>query len=709
MKRFLVFLLVLVVAVYLIFLGWSAVGIASRMDEGQVFSLDPTQEQTAALGEPYTLELQGRGFSSKTRVSMHMDVNNSTAIVASFPFDEIIFDMELVGNHLFFASNEEGLRSLDVSDPLKPVMNFNYKQNTIFYDIEQKDGVVYASCLNQGVRICRLLEQGRISKNWTILPTNAPALASKVVGNYLYVATSKTKTGLLVYDLERLDEAKPIAVIDTGHRINGIGTYKGYLYFSQGTGGVGIYQIGEGGVPFEIERLDVKKQAKSVTVTGDFLYFLDNGWLAQYDLREPGKPVKIVEQHLFSSPRELFYFDGLIVVTDNNSGIRILETDQDELSEPASFINLGGNCHAVVKIGHLLYISVAHVGIKVLDLDKLKPRQVVKTIQAPRIVKSFHFVGDYVYFNDIYSGLFYRDMSQQERPASLLTNKPVETIKQVGNYLYVMKKFQGIEIYNVTAPSSPRLVNFLPEIKGNGFAFDNNHYVSISGDGIELYGADGMNPPHLLDEATGFIVLYATMKDDLVIVACEREGVRLYRIENDQLVFQSRLQLPFPLNSFSSALKAEVNGNILFVANGDAGLMIADVKDPDKPEVLSSLNVPGQASDLLIEGEKLYLLSRYCGVHTIDISDLRAPTLLDTVSLTDVWRGLQRHGDLLYVGNRYMGVTAIPFPQEIENVDVLSTDKLRLMIPSPKFPGRYSLQVRSQGKALTAQGCVTFQ
>lgn len=711
MTRPLFAFLCMLALVYLFALGWSVSRVAANFSHGKELFLKPVPPLTARFGETLELELEGGGFAADTRVLTHMDVNNRSAVVASYPVEGIIYDMELVGNQLFVVGNKGGIRSFDVRNPLKPVMKGKTaRKTTMFLDMERRGRKFFFSCANQGVMTCRLSETGKLI-DWKTLPTAGAAVDTAVVGRYLYVAVNSAKIGLLVFDLDKLDDKAPVANVITGFSIRGVEAYGNTLYVPMGgKGGVGIFRLNADGLPVEIGRITTKRAVRSVTVTKKNLYVLENNRITQYSLEKPEEPQLIAEQEHFSLPHKLYDFGETIFVSDNHSGLGVIDFNQAVLPEQAEFFSLGGDTRAAVKVGGYLYAAVANVGIKVLNLDKVKPRQVAKTIKTPGLVRDFKIIKDHIYISDNPGGLIRLDL---KNPGSMerLSFSWLTGFAHVGKYMYLAHQKSGIEVFAVDDPAAPRKVAEWDELRVSGHMGTDGLYLLLmkGRDGLNLYRLNGLEPPRFVDKVEDIIVSQILIESDLVIVAGEREGVRLYRIEDDKLVFLSRLKLPFPLDQFSIALNLKLEGDILFIANGDAGLMIADIKDPGKPKLLSSVQVPGQATDMLIEGDRLYLLCRYNGLHTIDISNLSDPRLLASVSLTDVWRGLQRDGDLLYIGNRFMGVTAIPFPEEIKAVEVVSDTKLKVRIPSPKIPGRYCLQVTNSGRMATAEGVLTFQ
>lgn len=708
MNRIVYVSIALLGGLYLFLLGWSAAGFSSYATAITDFSIVPPAFQQGTMTDTLTVDLQGQGFGSETRVFSHMDINNQSAVAGSFPVSGIVFDMEHVGDLLFIASNVDGFRMLDISEPLKPVMlPRHFLANTVILDIESKGSDLYLSCGVQGVKIREVTADNRLTGGQS-LPISTAAVASKVVGRFLYVAADKG--GLLVYDLDALEGGQPVATIRSEYPIRGVDSYGGFLYTVASKGGIYIYRILEDGLPLKIGELSIETYAKSITIVDDFLYVVENNKISQYTLRDPQLPQLISEQIHFSSPQKLYHFGDKIYVADNHSGLGIIDNTARNLSEKADFLHLGGDPRAVLKIGRLLYVAVANAGIKIVRLDHILTRQVVSTITTPGLVKDFVFKGDYIYVADSVGGVGYQKVTDPAAVMTPLVTKMSESLALMDDILWVAKRQGGLAAFDLADPGKPKLIGQWPAIASRAVA-SFGHYLVIAngGEGVELFDASVVSQPRVLDRIVDLFANKVFVVDGLLIVAGEKEGVRFYRIEADRFVFLSRLYLPFPLGRFSAALDIQVVDSTLYVANGAAGVMIADIKNPLAPKILSSISLPGYANALLVEDERVYVLSRFSGLHVIDVADLSSPRVLASISMSDVSGSLWKHDDLLYLGNLFMGVTAIPVPRELQTVDLLSPEHLRVTVPPEKYPGRYSLQISSSEDIVVAEGVLEFQ
>jgi len=75
------------------------------------------------------------------------------------------------------------------------------------------------------------------------------------------------------------------------------------------------------------------------------------------------------------------------------------------------------------------------------------------------------------------------------------------------------------------------------------------------------------------------------------------------------------------------AQDAAFQDDLLYVAQGEGGLMIIDVSDPEKPDILSSVNtnVRGYFTKIIKKDDAVYLAAGSFGVSVVDVSDPLLP------------------------------------------------------------------------------------
>jgi hypothetical protein len=114
-------------------------------------------------------------------------------------------------------------------------------------------------------------------------------------------------------------------------------------------------------------------------------------------------------------------------------------------------------------------------------------------------------------------------------------------------------------------------------------------------------------------------------------------------------------------NSYMSdqALGLDVSYPYVYLANAGDGFSIIDVRDKDAVTVVGSVDTPGIATDVLIDGNLAFVADGPGGVQIIDISDYAAPQIIGSYDTPGLARRLEKQGNTLYVADGPTGVQVL--------------------------------------------------
>jgi hypothetical protein len=74
------------------------------------------------LGKDLEVTLTGRGFDSKTRVSVYLDSGNKKAIIGAVDTPDHVQSVTVVGATAYVSDGSGGLQVIDVSTPTNPLV-----------------------------------------------------------------------------------------------------------------------------------------------------------------------------------------------------------------------------------------------------------------------------------------------------------------------------------------------------------------------------------------------------------------------------------------------------------------------------------------------------------------------------------------------------------------------------------------------------------
>lgn len=139
--------------------------------------------------------------------------------------------------------------------------------------------------------------------------------------------------------------------------------------------------------------------------------------------------------------------------------------------------------------------------------------------------------------------------------------------------------------------------------------------------------------------------LYTTAWWDTVV-----GDLKLWPFEPDVL---GRLLLPPAANGVAVA------GNYAYIADGYAGLRIADISNPLSPTVVAVYDTPGFAYDVVVAGERVYIADGTFGLSIVDVSNPTTPVPLGAHNTPGTAYGVTVAGQYAYVADGASGTLQV--------------------------------------------------
>ncbi|MFQ6609456.1 MAG: hypothetical protein ACE5D7_01520 [Fidelibacterota bacterium] len=217
------------------------------------------------------------------------------------------------------------------------------------------------------------------------------------------------------------------------------------------------------------------------------------------------------------------------------------------------------------------------------------------------------------------------------------SNHELLDVEIAGNIMMIPGGLGGTAIFNVIDPLSPVQISSIsiPE-------FEYNRAYNWEIKGQVAYGsgrADGMVVISLSSHSNPYIISYLGASDPYsyehlrannttLLVSAHSGGVLFYDITNHhEPEFMSQVTTD---NAWATAL----NGNLAYVADGDAGVSVIDFQDPENPSLLTTVGTSGAAKDVRIQNGRLFVAVGNSGVDLFDINEPEMPQFITNYNTT---------------------------------------------------------------------------
>jgi hypothetical protein len=203
--------------------------------------------------------------------------------------------------------------------------------------------------------------------------------------------------------------------------------------------------------------------------------------------------------------------------------------------------------------------------------------------------------------------------------------------------------------------------------------------------GSRLFVAAGNRGLHRFDLDQGQLRYAGTYYDDGYYRNLKAWKNRVYVADTRRglVVLDLASELPTTtwIQSNSTAYGLHLEQDLAFVAAYEHGLQIFDISEPDSPALIGSLETPGYAWDVWVNGRFAYIADFDEGLTIVDVSSPSAPRYVTTVTWTRRYQSaeiVRGEGTIAYVGAADHGLIIIDISDPLHPVVAAKYRPLRI-------------------------------
>ncbi len=437
----------------------------------------------------------------------------------------------------------------------------------------------------------------------TSLPTPSGILSLDVAGDYAELGSADS--GLLVVDIADPDNPQMAAQLPIDDRIVGLSYEPPYAYLGAFSAGFHIVDLRVPTNPVLVGRFTTYPIPYRVVANQGLAFAADGlGALTVLDVRTPWAPEDIGRIHVPCDVRGIavagshVYVVGAQGIVGGRGGFHVIDATNPSSAPQASPVAALPPLHTGLvsdRIGYMLGTD-DDGSLVVLDLGDPMVPQVLATLPGTHgtdidlgtgraYVISYQTDGRY---------LLVIDISSPSHP-ELESSAPVQALSPRalavgGTRAAVAAGDAGLLIFDLPEDGSPVLVATIP-MKGE--AVD-----------VDLAGS-------------------------LAIMCCDPFGIEIVDIENVARGVVGSLPMDRPYS-------VTVNGSQAYVGT-HAGLDLISISDPERPAFLSHVDIPPLALSVAVANEMAYVANGNGGFQVIDVRNISSPVVIGGSALRMNW------------------------------------------------------------------------
>jgi hypothetical protein len=238
-----------------------------------------------------------------------------------------------------------------------------------------------------------------------------------------------------------------------------------------------------------------------------------------------------------------------------------------------------------------------------------------------------------------------------------------------GNYAYIASGKTGLRILDISDPDDPAEIGYCDTPgEANGVAVSGN-YAYVADMMCDLRVIDISNPSHPHEIAwleTGTMAYDVDCDENFVYLVDRWDGLKIIDISNP---YQPTIVGAWT-SSMSNVLCVTIAGSSAYVGCGSQGLVVVDIREPNSPAFLASIQTPSVPVDVFVSGDLAYVIAS--GLRILDVSEPADPHLFSVTDVTGGARAVVAEQNYAYVptysnGVRILDVSSPSSPFEVSD------------------------------------------
>lgn len=509
---------------------------------------------------------------------------------------DIVMDIEVKGNYAYIV-NHDGLYAINVADPTTPTVTDFHDTTSGAWGVVVVNNLAYIADQRAGLRIVDVTDPAILTEVGYYSSSGTWACDVAVAGDYAYISDCWARNVRIV-DISDPYNPTLVGYVDTSHTPGAmalsIAVANGYAYIAQVEDGLTVVDVSDPTEPFEVPYSSTFNRAKSVATNGSYVYVADgSSGLWVIDISDPTSPIE-VGLYDTGGAVDVAVTPGYALVADDSGDLRVADISSPANPEEIGLYDTSGYGVGLAMTGTHIYSAAREDGILVIDV--LNPA-------IPIEIGSF------------------------------TTTARANDVAVMGSYAYVVTD-AGLSVLNITDPSTPYEVGFLPLFfpvqRSTINVVTGYAYIKIDCYMIIADISDPTHPTIVSITKTGYIYDMAIMGNYAYVA--ESRALRLFDISTPSAPTEVSFYQIRHINAVDAV------GNYVFVTLNSGGLHIFDVSDPLSPAEVAVYPMNTSTYDVTIQQDYAYIASSR-GLDIVNVSDPTAPFEAGFYDLASAYRG----------------------------------------------------------------------
>ena len=648
------------------------------------------------VGQALHLTVEGTGFDNETNFMLVLDSGNQQAIVYSTETFGATDTILRNGQVLYLGNRGRVVHQYDIGKPDRPRFQYSFSMTGKPTALALSNGTPWVAS-GYG-EIGTLGSPHRMVETITDLATDEEGILYAAAANH----------GLIVFRPRAENTPVKIGSLDLPGAALSIAVAEHLAYVSSAKVGLHVCDISDPENPRLISTLPWSGDNQSLTVKDNLLLLGSTDQLAIIDVRNPRLP-RVLAQMPLAKIKDIVINENLALLAADNSGL--VAVDITDPSNPfiSGHLTPGDTIRCLTVNGDLAYLGTENAGLLVVDLKRLShhPDWRPEPLELPRSRTSMSKALR-IYGPRLPEEIIAQVESQLPRNCDETDTAKIGPITYLasdcGLVIIDQKEPPHVEVLQqpLAAASKIELAGTTAYVSGSrGINISTALKPTIKGNrpGLQIFDVSDPSQPR----AKGFIetadmILKMRIRKDRAYLAVKEKGVLIVDLNDlDHPQVMGIADLPWPEQSFAGYLDIYLSGDVLYIANGRAGLHVFDVSNPHHPQRVSAFNTTGGWVNRLAGDKKqLFAYNFNNDLQIYDLTRSKFPRLTGTLDRFSNVSHIDIRGNTLQLELLKGNGIARALPLTAEDINRHGSTLVDLKFAAPVFPGDYMLYAFNQ-------------
>ncbi|MFX1532204.1 MAG: LVIVD repeat-containing protein [Promethearchaeota archaeon] len=653
-------------------------------------SNNPNINEKISLQSPFTL-MFNETFNTTTY--MNQSITSTSGWGENFiflPYQDInnlsfwnynidyIKSIKCYGNILFLADNSRGLKLLNITDPMNPVLISQYGGSyNLTTDISIQGEYAYIADGMDGLEIVNITNRSSLNEvnSWS----NGYNITNVFISDNLAF--------LSVEDLgiEILNISNPLSLSRIANWTNYKKSYAviaegKYLFVASEDYQLEILDISDIYNIYKVSEVPISYKPYEIQVRNDYLYLANGiGGLEIIDIKNIFSPVILSSYYQSGEIKDVQVEENYAILSCDTYGIDIINILNPFNPRSVFHWDDDENINCVRIYENYLYAGCESNGFQIFELSEyITPKLIYEF--APNInAHNTILKGNQIYVcsieEDTYDGgLYVFNVSNPFNPVLLgnFTNPLYNfyDVEIVNEICFAATYDTGLISFNISNPADITVLDSI-----GGYILNLSQSLEIHGDlafvsnglvGLDIYNiSNPFDLRFITNFASDGIYYDVKIQNNCAFIAKGYTGIEILNISN----ITNIKSISTYVGSYNNSQRIEFWDNFLLVADRFDGLEILDISNISNPQKISQyVDEFNRTVDLKVLDNLVITADRADGVEIINISNPMNP--MEVTSYTDNYNntmGCDASSRFLYIADAQDGLQIVQYKEHLFN------------------------------------------